>query len=396
MFASLCRRRLLRLRQIPSAAGTNPGWPNPADAPLSHGYSSAALASANVSEPCPTTVSYLISCGLSPAAAAAHKLRIRSTDKADAVRALFRSYGFTDADITDLVRQASLILTLDPDRILRPKLDLFASLGVQPRKVASTPALLMRSLDKHLIPCIQFLRGILGTDGDVCRAISRNPRGLTVADLDKNMRPAVDTLRRLGLPEESISKLLTIDLTVLRISPDRISQIFEDLKSLGMGVTDTGFVHGIRGLCCISREMWLQRLALYQSFGVSEGELLKAIKKQPTVTLLSDENIKKKLRFFLDELKLELSEVMSQPVVISFSLEKCIIPRCAVLSVLMREGKIQPNIKLPSALLGNARYFSKKYVLRYAHEVPDVVKAYEGKIAFEGFRGRDVLVPLNP
>ncbi|CAN6328314.1 unnamed protein product [Urochloa humidicola] len=387
MFASLWRRRRLRLRQIPSAAGTNPRRPPNSIVTLhSHGYSSASLAGATVSEPCPTTVSYLISCGLSPAAAAARNLRIRSTDRADAVRALFRSYGFTDADITVIVRQASQILTLDPDRILRPKLDLYASLGVQPRKLAYTPTLFMRSLDKHLIPCIQFLRSILGTDGEVCRALSRNPRGLTAADLDRNMRPAIDTLRRLRLPESSISKLLTIDLTVLRISPDRMSQIFEDLKSLGLGVTDTGFVHGIRALCCISRETWLQRVALYKSLGVSEDEFFKAFKKQPSIINFSGEIITKKLRFYLDELKLELSDVMEQPVVIGYSLEKYTIPRCAVLSVLMRERKIESNIKLLTALRASTKNFCRKYVLRYAHDVPDVVKAYEGKIKFQGFR----------
>lgn len=396
MFASICRRRLLRLRQIPSAAFTNPSWSNHIDAPLSHGYSAAALAGDSVSEPCPTTVSYLISCGLSPAAAAAHKLRICSTDRADTVRALFRSYGFTDADITEMVRRAPVILTLDPDQILRPKLDLYASLGVQPRKLATTPLLVMRSLDKHLVPCILFLRGILGTDGEVCRAISRNPPCVARANLDKNMRPAVDTLRCLGLPEESISKLLTIDLGVLTLSPDRLSQIFEDLKSLGLGVTDTGFLYGIRALCSISRETWLRKVALYKSFGVLEGELLKALKTQPSMLNYSDESIKKKLRFLLDELNLELSEVMRLPVVITYSVEKCIIPRCAVLRVLMRERKIEPNISLLSALIGNAKVFSKRYVLRYAHDVPDVVKAYEGKIAFEGFKDRDVLVPLKP
>ncbi|CAN6290330.1 unnamed protein product [Urochloa humidicola] len=398
MFASICRRRLLRFRQIPSAAaaGTDPSRrPNPIDALLSHGYSSATLAGATKSKACPATVSYLVSCGLSPAAAAkACKFPIRSTDKADAVRALLRSYGFTDADIAGMVRRTPVLLILDPDRILRPKLDLFASLGVSPRKLSTTPHLLLCSLDNHLVPCIQFLRGVLGTDARIRDAISRAPRGL-LANLENSMRPTVATLRRLGLPDESISKLITIEMGVFRFSPDRISQIFEDLKSLDLSViTGSGFVRGFRVLCRLSRENWLRKLALYRSFGVSEGDLLKALKKQPTMVSLSDEIITKKLRFYLNELKLELSDVMGQPVIMGHSLEKRIIPRCAVLSVLMREGKIEPNIKLITALLGSTKNFSDKYVLRYAHHVPDVVKAYEGKIKFEGFKDRGVLVPV--
>ncbi|CAL4929626.1 unnamed protein product [Urochloa decumbens] len=378
MFASICRRRLLRFRQIPSAAGTDLSRrPNPIDALLSHGYSSSALAGIPLSKPpCPATVSYLVSCGLSPAAAAASKLRIRSTDKADAVRALLRSYGFTDADIAEMVRRTPVLLILDPDRILRPKLDLFASLGVSPRRLSTTPHLILCSLDNHLVPCIQFLRGVLGTESHIRDAISRAPRGL-LASLEKNMRPTVATLRRLGLHDQSISKLIAVEMCVFMFSPDRISQIFEDLKSFDLSVTGTGFAHGFRVLCRLSRENWLRKLALYRSFGVSEGDLLKAFKKHPTMVLLSEEIITKKLRFYLDELKLELSDVMGQPVIMGYSLEKSIIPRCAVLSVLMREGKIEPNIKLITALLGSTKKFSDKYVLRFAYNVPDVVKAYE-------------------
>lgn len=80
---------------------------------------------------------------------------------------------------------------------------------------------------------------------------------------------------------------------------------------------------------------------------------------------------------------------MGRPVLIGYSLEGTIIPRCTLLNVLMREGKIDPNIKLPSALLGSAKVFSERCVFRHAHDVPDVVKAYEGKVAFEGLRGQD-------
>ncbi|KAK1696654.1 hypothetical protein QYE76_013351 [Lolium multiflorum] len=384
-----CRRRLLlHIRKIPGD-GANPLQSIPGAIHLAHNYFSTAVSSVPNSELYPATVSYLISCGLSPAAAAAtattQKNRNLSSDKADAARALLRDYGFTDADIVRTVRGAMSILSVDPERILRPKLDFFASLGFEPRKIASEPFLLARSLDKHLVPSIQFLRGIIGSDDDLRRAFSRAPRAL-MADVDKNMRPAVEALRRCGLTEEAISKLLVIHMGMLMASPDRIREVFEELKAIGMRIPDSRFLYCFRAMCSAKRGTWRRKLELFQSFGASEGEVLEAFKTQPSILLSTDDILKQKVRFFLDELKLGISDIMSRPVIIAYSLERCILPRCAVLSVLMREGRIQrDDIKLPQALLGNSKIFSARFVLRYADDVPDVAKAYEGKIKFEGF-----------
>ncbi|KAL6620230.1 hypothetical protein ACP70R_035369 [Stipagrostis hirtigluma subsp. patula] len=395
MFASICRRCLhLPLRPIPAAA--NPSHSNLGAALLPRDYSWTATAGAPDPEACPATVSYLVSCGLSPAAAAAARnVRIRDTDRADAVRALFREYGFSEAEVTRAVRQDPLLLNFDPDRILRPKLDFFLSLGFQPRILAAEPHLLARSLDNHLIPCIRFLRGILGTDEGLRVAVSRVPRAL-MADLDNHMRPAVEAFRRHGLSDEAIAKLLIIHMGVLMMPPARIAEAFEDLKVLGLSVTDTGFLYGFRVICSLKRETWMRKVALYRSFGVSEGDLLRAFKTQPTILLVSDESVEKKIRFFLDVLKLQLSAVMAQPLALSLSLEKNVKPRCAVLRVLIREGKIGPKLKLLAALLCNSKAFSDRFVQRYANDVPDVVKAFEGKIVFEGFGDRELKLLCPP
>jgi mTERF domain-containing protein len=112
---------------------------------------------------------------------------------------------------------------------------------------------------------------------------------------------------------------------------------------------------------------------LFQSFGLSKGEVLKAWKTQPSIFQSRDDNIRKKVRFLLDELELQIGDIIRSPVILCYSLDKCILPRCAVLSVLMREGKIKRDIKLVQALLGTSRVFSAKYVLRHAEDVPDVV-----------------------
>ncbi|EAY97996.1 hypothetical protein EE612_029385 [Oryza sativa] len=395
MFAAICRRRLAAL--FPQIRGGGGGayhvQSNPQAALLFHGYSTAAVTGGPDSEPCPDTVSYLVSCGLPPAvarhtAANTRGLRIRSTEKADAVRTLLRSYGFSDADVARIARSAPLLLTVDPDRIIRPKLEFFATMGFQPSKLSTAPLLLARSLEKHLVPTIQFLRSIIGSDDGIRRGFSRIPRALMVS-LDNCMRPAVEALHRHGLTgREDVSKVLVLQMGVLMLSPVRIGEIFEDLKAMGMSITDGRFANSFRAMCSMRRATWLRRVALYRSFGLSESEVFEAFKKQPTALLGADETIKKKASFFRDALKLEMREVMVHPVVMAYSFEKTILPRCAVLSVLMREGKINPDIQLLHALLGSAKTFSGRYVDRFAADVPDVVEAYEGKIKFKGFKGQ--------
>nr|ACG25036.1 mTERF family protein [Zea mays] len=402
MLANVCRRRLtIPLSPILAAAaaaasGKNPIHSNHARALLSQSYYSSAFQAAPDREPCPTTVSYLVSCGVSPAVAAARKVRIRDTDRADAVRALLRKYGFSEADITRTVRLDPLLLTFDPDRTIRPKLDFFVSLGIQPRLLATEPHILARSLEKHIIPCIEFFRTILRTDDNIRIAVSRVPRAL-MTDIESTMRPAVEAFLSHGLSMEAIAKLLMIHMGMIKTPPERIREAFHDLKALGLRVTDTGFLYGFRVICSLRRETMVRKVAVFKSFGVSESDLFRAFKTQPTILLVGDETIKKKFRFFLDVMKLEIADVMAQPLTLALSLEKNIMPRCAVLSILMKEGKLKRTQKLIPPLLSNSRVFSERYVLRHAKDVPDVVKAFEGKIKFQGFGESEVRtsVPLN-
>ncbi|XP_047043699.1 transcription termination factor MTERF8, chloroplastic-like [Lolium rigidum] len=393
MFASIWRRRLLGTHQILGGGGGGGGG-DPlriilGTIPFAHTYSSSAVADLPNSEPCPATVSYLISCGLSPAGAAVtattKKIRILSTEKADAVRALLRDHGFDDNDIVRTVRSAPTILLADPERVILPKIQFFASLGFEPRKLATAPLLLTRSLDEHLVPSIQFLRGVIGSEDDLRLGFSRAPRAL-LADVEKDMRPVVEALRRCGFTDAAISELLVTQMGVLLTSPDRISEVFEQLKAIGMCISDPRFMHCFREMCRLKKDAWLRKLALYQSFGLSEGEVLEIFKAQPMILQFGNKNMEKKVRFLLDELKLGTSFIIAHPEILCSGLNECILPRCAVLFVLMREGKIQRGIELVEALLVDSSVFSERYVLSHADDVPDVVKAYEGEIRFQGFR----------
>ncbi|RLN27623.1 hypothetical protein C2845_PM05G25080 [Panicum miliaceum] len=365
MFPSTGSRRLLLLVRRSGAAaaagGTNPLQPR---ALLGHYYSPTPLArSTNLD----TTTSYLVaSTGLSPAAAAvaSRGVRVCSAAKADAVLALLRSHGFSGAQIAQLLRAAPRVLIADPDKILRPKLRFFDSVGVGATVFAHSN-LLARSLDKFLVPFVEFLRGIVGTDANIRTALSR--RACCRCGLDpKKLRPAVENLRRHGLSDEAISKLIVLNVGVLGMAPNRIAVIFEDLEALGLPITDPRFVGCFASMSTLKREAIWRRMALYQSFGLSQCQVARAFMIHPHILGLTDGNIQRKLLFFQDELKIALPQVIAVPKILSFSVEKNILPKCAVLSLLMREGKIQRGINLPGRLGVSAKDFFERLLGREA------------------------------
>ena len=312
-------------------------------------------------------------------------VRVFSTARADAVLALLRHHGFSSAHIAQLLRKAPVILITKPE-ITRPKLRFFDSLGIGASVLAQSNVL-TRSLDKFLVPCFEFLRGIVGTDANLRTAFSNKPslRGL----VQKKLRPAVENLRRHGLLDEAISKLIVLNMGILGMAPNRIAGIFEELEALGLPITDPCFVGCFAQMSGLKRETIRRRVALYQSFGLSQCQVARAFMAQPRILGLSDGNIQRKLHFFRDELKIALPQVIAMPKILTFSV-KNILPKCAGLSLLMREGKIQRGIN-PFGRLGlSAKDFSERCVKKYEKDVPDVVRAYEGKLKFEGFMDQDI------
>jgi mTERF domain-containing protein len=87
----------------------------------------------------------------------------------------FRAHGFRNEQISTLTMRRPKLYFLNTHKILKPKLDFFKSLGFSDLEVtkllSGRPCILGRSLEKQIIPCVQGLRLILGTDENVLKSI---------------------------------------------------------------------------------------------------------------------------------------------------------------------------------------------------------------------------------
>jgi len=161
------------------------------------------------------TVSYLMnSCGLSPKSAilASQRMDFENPERPDSVLNLLKENGFTNTQISKLVRINPLLLLSDPEKTLLPKIEFFLSVGVSssdlPGILSSNPSLFARSLKKHLVPCYDFLKSVLLVEEKVLTTLKRSPRAF-LYNVTNNMAPNIALLRQLGVPQSAISFLVS-------------------------------------------------------------------------------------------------------------------------------------------------------------------------------------------
>ncbi|KAM0865121.1 hypothetical protein ACQ4PT_043488 [Festuca glaucescens] len=362
--------------------------------PLPVRYIAAASSTAAASAAADPTVFYLEStCALSPAAAAraADSIRLVSPDstaQADAVLDLLRRYGFSDADISATVRKFPIILVSNPTKTLQPKLDFLASVGISapllPKLVSLSPVVLHRSIQDHLAPIFESLREILGSNARVVTALRQMP--FVVRCSPKNtLNLVLSALRDVhGVPPGDVSRLVAIHPGVILQGPDRLAEIVQAVKNFGMEPGDPKFVHMFVILSKMKTPTLERKIALYQSLGFEKDIVTLMMRRYPPSVAISGEKIKENIGFLVGKAGLSLEDIARYPKILVRSLESH-SRRCAVLTLLRKEGKPQGNHQVPVVLGATMVRFLKVYVQPHKIEIPDVVLAFNGEIPFEGF-----------
>jgi mTERF domain-containing protein len=299
----------------------------------------------------------------------------------------FRAHGFSDEQISTLTMKLPILYLFNAHKIFKPKLELFKSLGFSDPEIAkllsARPSILTRSLEKQIIPCVRELRRILGTDENVLKAIKAECRVIE-ANVEKALKPNMSMLKSHGVPQSLALKLFFLRQNPLYISRNRFSEIISEVMKLGFDPNKLRFVVAIRSMA-MSNTLWEQKVKAYRSCGLSEDEIYSAFKRNPLFMAISEKKLKKSMSFFVNKLKMKPSLISKNPILLRLSLEKRIIPRCSVLQLLMSKGLIKEYTCIYHIFGMSENKFLEKFVSKYQNEVPDVVRAHQGKIEFEGF-----------
>ncbi|CAN6350920.1 unnamed protein product [Urochloa humidicola] len=355
----------------------------------------AAFSSTTAADP---AVSYLISrCGLSPASAAraARSVRLASPGaaaRADAVLALLRRYGFSDAEISTTIRKLPMVLASDPAKTLQPKIDFLASVGVSalllPRLISFTPMLLYRSVEDHLAPLFVTLREVLGGSDD------RFVAALRLKPFVARCQPKATLLRGLpllrdvyGLCADEIANLVALQPSVIMLTPDRINEIVDAVRGVGVEPGSLKFVYVFAVFTKMKATTLESKIAYYRRLGFDSDSITLMIRRHPASMATSEKKLSEIVGFLTGKAGLSPEDIVAYPNMLVRSLGN-LSKRCAVFAVLARAGK-RPGQLLPLALLSSEHRFLKVHVQPHADELPDVCRAMKGEIPFDGFSGSE-------
>ncbi|XVF62614.1 hypothetical protein PTKIN_Ptkin09bG0022300 [Pterospermum kingtungense] len=331
------------------------------------------------------TVSYLINtCGLSPESAfsASKFVDFETPDKPDSVIAFFKNHGFSETQITTLIRGRPKVLVSDVKCTLSPNIEFFKSKGVSSRDLAKTllrnPTIFGRSLKNHIIPSFNCLRNLLKSDEAAIKAITRFPRLLTY-DLDNSILPNIDTLQKFGVPESNIVKVLHSMSRIFLKTSVEFKETVEKVKEMGFNPLRMTFVLAVSVLNSMTESMWDRKFYVYKNCGWSEKEIIDALRKYPSFLTLSEEQIVKKMDFLVSEMGLQPSLIAKRPRVITQSLEKRIVPRGLFAKDLLSRGLVKKELNLEAVFEASEKSFIEKFVNRYEADAPELLKLYQEK-----------------
>ncbi|KAJ9135462.1 hypothetical protein P3X46_032644 [Hevea brasiliensis] len=323
---------------------------------------------------------------LQTATSAGKFVHIRSADKADLVLQLLRAKGFTQSQIACLISRRPQLILSDPDKILRPKIEYFESLGLLapwlPRALCADPRILAASLKNRILPNADFLRGFLETEENF---ISSMKQCFSVLRLDTElMMSKICTFCAFGVPVPSIRRLVVLHPQFLFHGFDSYEEKVAELKDMGIEPMSKTFTYAFFSMSAMGNSKWERKKKVLMSFGWSERDILMAFRAQPLFMTTSEKKMKQLMEFYLTKACLQLTDLVRSPFLFMISLERNVIPRCNVLEALTLKGLIKKNVNVVSALTASKKQFENKFFAYFKEDYPELIQAYQAK-TFRGF-----------
>ncbi|KAL9236141.1 hypothetical protein vseg_010844 [Gypsophila vaccaria] len=292
-----------------------------------------------------------------------------------------KEYGFSDAHVRKIVSSHPRILSSKVDKTIKPKIRFLQDLGFTTPDIAKMISgnckLLWCGLDSSILPTITSLRELMCCDEDVVSVITRT-HWRHVSGGGKHLATNVALLESSGISIESIRKIMMSRPGMFLRSSEDFEYLVNRVETkLGIPRTSGVFLSGLKLLNSL-RDMTIEsKCRVFESFGWTQSEIEAIIRVHPCCLMFSEQRLKKSLNFVMNELGYEPKYLVSRPALLSYGVEKRLLPRYRILSLLKEKGLIRADYPLYTAVQITESPFLKRFVIPF-EEVHELYTKHTG------------------
>ncbi|GAB2298538.1 hypothetical protein Dimus_032603 [Dionaea muscipula] len=280
------------------------------------------------------------------------------------------------------------LLNCDVDKTLTPKIRAFQDLGLSVSSVidlfVQCPSIMMiDDLKSVILPKLELLKSILGSDENVLKAIRRSS-WLLSGNNPAQMQENVILLQKYGVSSERIQKLAIQNPDCLLHERELVEGSLAKVEELmGIKPESAMFIHAFPLMLVdgedgeSGEEALRSKFDVFKSHGWTEMDITKLAKKHPAVFKYSGDVLESKLNFVMRSS--DMSRSMQHVGLLTLSLQSRIVPRAAVFRLLKEKKLLKTDCSLYTVLGFKEARFLSELVTPYKELLPEMYDAYLNK-----------------
>ncbi|KAF0903557.1 hypothetical protein E2562_027983 [Oryza meyeriana var. granulata] len=235
-----------------------------------------------------------------------------------------------------------------------------------------------------VISKLQYYVPLFGSFERLLQALKNNSYVLS-SNLEKVVKPNVAILQECGLGACDIAKLCIPLPRLLTTNPDRLRVMVAHAEHVGVCRGSRMYRHAILAVAFISKEKIATKMQfLEKTFRWSDAEVRIVVSKLPVVLRISEDRLNRVSEFLISEVGLEPAYIAYRPAMLTYSLERRLMPRHCVLKYLKENGLLQSDRSYYGAVKVSEEVFVDKYISPFKDTAPglseDYAAASRGKV----------------
>ncbi|KAL8154441.1 hypothetical protein V2J09_012201 [Rumex salicifolius] len=298
----------------------------------------------------------------------------KSSKNAELVVDFLKDSGFSATHIRRVVSKYPFVLLSKVEKTLEPKIRVFQEAGLRGSDlglaVSQNPHVLSRS-SAFSVTSLDQLKSLLGSKEELISFLLKTKSSyLLCYGFIKNLPGNMLLLKSYGVPKE---KNQDVDSTMADHNTQRLEYKLKLVEEkFGIPRTSAMFTYGISAVITLTEDKLESSIQVLRRHGWTETEISMSLRKNPSFVKSSEKSLVARLVYFMEELGCRSDYLASRPALLTYSLEKRVMPRIAVIQALKGKQLLKKDAGLSTLLYYGKSKFFNMYLLPSLGELPQV------------------------